>query len=410
MPSTSRKRESLTPGSIRGSSASVRKSADSDAEEGPERLDRLQVEEHVQLLQSLDEKLREDLSQHLLMTFHTNKYYQQYPNIRSTGLDSTTMEVDENVENTTPNPNKDSGRAIKATTLLRRWRAWPLNIEQTPRPEQGYISSGSLQDYLLATMLRYASVQMRARRRPSEMSADDNISETLCTPAIERIVESLDRLLVGIYRSKEGYAVDQSIQNLDALLRKGKKRHRTSHEPLRPDDMVIKKQKTDALGRTTSQVYRQGSQRLLSATDIFQHALVQSFPRGVLKRASERLGRLLKLPESTDQTNCITLFEAKQQPHRVESLDKSSTVDVDEMESLTPMFLGTDIDRVHMGGKYISRAAWESWDENRALVAEEGCFGRDGFLEEIPGQGRTNENRRRMRKEKKLQEMEARVA
>ncbi|KAK6333046.1 hypothetical protein TWF718_010870 [Orbilia javanica] len=405
MASSSRRRQSVVPSSQRGSNA--RRPKDSDGEEEPEKLDRLQVEEHVQLLQSLDEKLREDLARHLLMTFHTNKHYQQHPIIAPTGPDITSIPVDSDIEDVTPDSNRGGGRIVKPTTLLRRWRAWPLPLEQAPRPEPGYISSGSLQDSLFATMLRYASAQMRLKQCLAEFSADDAVSETLCGPATERIVASFDRMLAGIYRSREGYAVDQTAQNLNALLRTRKKRHRTSREPLRADDMVIKKQKTDTLGRTTSQVYKQGSQKLLSATDVFQHALVQSFPRGVLQRASERLGRLLQLPQNADHASYITLAEAKQHPPRLGSLDDVSTVDIDGMGLLTPMFLGTDTERVHMGGKYITRAMWETWDERRAQVAEEGCFGRDGFLEEIPGQGRTKENRRRMHKEKKVQELEA---
>ncbi|KAF3286162.1 hypothetical protein TWF970_009711 [Orbilia oligospora] len=392
MASSSQKHRSMIPSSQRGST-SARQEKNFDEEEEPKRLDRFQVEEHVQLLQSLDEKLRGDLAHHLLMTFHTNKHYQQHPKISPAGPDITSTQEDSDIEDVAPVLNEDSGKVVKPTTLLRRWRAWPLPLEQTPRPEPGYISSGSLQDSLLATML-----------------PDDTVSETLCRPAIERIVASFDRILAGIYRSREGYAADQTIQNLNSLLRRRKKRHRTSCEPLHADDMVIKKQKTDTMGRTTSQVYRQGSQRLLSATDVFQHALVQSFPRGVLERASERLGRLLKLPRNADHASFITLVEAKQQLPQPGSLDDVSTVDVDGMGFLTPMFLGTDTERVHMGGKYITRTMWETWDERKTQVAEEGCFGRNGFLEEIQGQGRTKENRRRMRKEKVLQELEAHVA
>ncbi|KAK6508626.1 hypothetical protein TWF506_010707 [Arthrobotrys conoides] len=409
MASSSQRRGSMIPSSQRGVS-NARRSKSFDEEEEPKRLDRLQVEEHVQLLQSLDEKLREDLAHHLLMTFHTNKHYQQHPKISPAGPDIASTQADSDIEEVAPNSNQAGGRVVKPTTLLRRWRAWPLPLEQTPRPEPGYISSGSLQDSLLATMLRYASAQMRLRQSLAEFSADDTVSAALCSPAIERIVSSFDRMLAGIYRSREGYTADQTIQNLNALLRKRKKRHRTSREPLRADDMVIKKQKTDTLGRTTSQVYRQGSQGLLSATDVFQHALVQSFPRGVLQRASERLGRFLQLPRNADHASYITLVEAKQQSLQPSSLDDVSTVDVDGMGFLTPMFLGTDTERVHMGGKYISREMWETWDERKTQVAEEGCFGRDGFLEEIQGQGRTKENRRRMRKEKLLQELEAHAA
>ncbi|RVD86199.1 uncharacterized protein DFL_004488 [Arthrobotrys flagrans] len=405
MASSSQKRGSVAPSSRRGL-ATARQSKGFDGEEEPRRLDRLQVEEHVQLLQSLDEKLREDLAYHLLMTFHTNKHYQQHPRITSAGPDITSIQADSDIEDAAPDSNGDGGRVVKPTALLRRWRAWPLPLELTPRPEPGYVSSGSLQDSLLATMLRHASTQMRMRDSLAEFSADDTISETLCSPAIERIVASFDQMLASIYRSREGYAADQTIQNLHALLRKRKKRHRTSREPLRADDMVIKKQKTDSSGRTTSQVYRQGSQRLLSATDVFQHALIQSFPRGVLQRASERLGRLLRLPRNADHASYITLAEAKQQSPRPGSLNDVSTVDVDGMGSLTPMFLGADTERVHMGGKYITREMWETWDERRTQVAEEGCFSRDRFLEEIPGQGRTKEKRRRMRKEKHLQDLE----
>ncbi|KAF3159927.1 hypothetical protein TWF106_004793 [Orbilia oligospora] len=400
----------MTPSSQRGSTSARQEKGFDEEEEEPKRLDRLQVEEHVQLLQSLDEKLRGDLAHHLLMTFHTNKHYQQHPKISPAGPDITSTQEDSDIEDVAPALNEGSGKVFKPTTLLRRWRAWPLPLEQTPRPEPGYISSGSLQDSLLAKMLRYASAQMRLSQSLAEFSADDTVSETLCRPAIERIVASFDRILAGIYRSREGYAADQTIQNLNSLLRRRKKRHRTSCEPLRADDMVIKKQKTDTMGRTTSQVYRQGSQRLLSATDVFQHALVQSFPRGVLERASERLGRLLKLPRNADHASFITLVEAKQQLPQPGSLDDVSTVDVDGMGFLTPMFLGTDTERVHMGGKYITRTMWETWDERKTQVAEEGCFSRDGFLEEIQGQGRTKENRRRMRKEKVLQELEAHVA
>ncbi|KAF3257912.1 hypothetical protein TWF132_007671 [Orbilia oligospora] len=409
MASSSQKHRSMIPSSQRGST-SARQEKSFDEEEGPKRLDRLQVEEHVQLLQSLDEKLRGDLAHHLLMTFHTNKHYQQHPKISPAGPGITSTQEDSDIEDVAPILNEDSGKVVKPTTLLRRWRAWPLPLEQTPRPEPGYISSSSLQDSLLATMLRYASAQMRLSQSLAEFSADDTVSETLCRPAIERIVASFDRILAGIYRSREGYAADQTIQNLNSLLRRRKKRHRTSCEPLRADDMVIKKQKTDTMGRTTSQVYRQGSQRLLSATDVFQHALVQSFPRGVLERASERLGRLLKLPRNADHASFITLVESKQQLPQPGSLDDVSTVDVDGMGFLTPMFLGTDTERVHMGGKYITRTMWKTWDERKTQVAEEGCFGRNGFLEEIQGQGRTKENRRRMRKEKVLQELEAHVA
>ncbi|TGJ65879.1 hypothetical protein EYR41_009816 [Orbilia oligospora] len=389
MASSSQKHRSMIPSSQRGST-SARQEKSFDEEEGPKRLDRLQVEEHVQLLQSLDEKLRGDLAHHLLMTFHTNKHYQQHPKISPAGPGITSTQEDSDIEDVAPILNEDSGK--------------------TPRPEPGYISSSSLQDSLLATMLRYASAQMRLSQSLAEFSADDTVSETLCRPAIERIVASFDRILAGIYRSREGYAADQTIQNLNSLLRRRKKRHRTSCEPLRADDMVIKKQKTDTMGRTTSQVYRQGSQRLLSATDVFQHALVQSFPRGVLERASERLGRLLKLPRNADHASFITLVESKQQLPQPGSLDDVSTVDVDGMGFLTPMFLGTDTERVHMGGKYITRTMWKTWDERKTQVAEEGCFGRNGFLEEIQGQGRTKENRRRMRKEKVLQELEAHVA
>ncbi|KAF3092334.1 hypothetical protein TWF103_011301 [Orbilia oligospora] len=374
MASSSQKHRSMIPSSQRGST-SARQEKSFDEEEGPKRLDRLQVEEHVQLLQSLDEKLRGDLAHHLLMTFHTNKHYQQHPKISPAGPDITSTQENSDIEDVAPILNEDSGK-----------------------------------DSLLATMLRYASAQMRLSQSLAEFSADDTVSETLCRPAIERIVASFDRILAGIYRSREGYAADQTIQNLNSLLRRRKKRHRTSCEPLRADDMVIKKQKTDTMGRTTSQVYRQGSQRLLSATDVFQHALVQSFPRGVLERASERLGRLLKLPRNADHASFITLVESKQQLPQHGSLDDVSTVDVDGMGFLTPMFLGTDTERVHMGGKYITRTMWETWDERKTQVAEEGCFGRNGFLEEIQGQGRTKENRRRMRKEKVLQELEAHVA
>ncbi|KAF3172398.1 hypothetical protein TWF225_002224 [Orbilia oligospora] len=374
MASSSQKHRSMIPSSQRGST-SARQEKSFDEEEGPKRLDRLQVEEHVQLLQSLDEKLRGDLAHHLLMTFHTNKHYQQHPKISPAGPGITSTQEDSDIEDVAPILNEDSGK-----------------------------------DSLLATMLRYASAQMRLSQSLAEFSADDTVSETLCRPAIERIVASFDRILAGIYRSREGYAADQTIQNLNSLLRRRKKRHRTSCEPLRADDMVIKKQKTDTMGRTTSQVYRQGSQRLLSATDVFQHALVQSFPRGVLERASERLGRLLKLPRNADHASFITLVESKQQLPQPGSLDDVSTVDVDGMGFLTPMFLGTDTERVHMGGKYITRTMWKTWDERKTQVAEEGCFGRNGFLEEIQGQGRTKENRRRMRKEKVLQELEAHVA
>ncbi|KAK6527228.1 hypothetical protein TWF281_010417 [Arthrobotrys megalospora] len=411
MASSSQRHESMTPNSKRRKG---RQLAGSDIDEEPMRLDRLQVEEHVQLLQSLDERLREDLAQHLLMTFHINTHYQQQPGTSMKGSNIASLEVDSDIEDTTSRSNQEQGGGrlvVKATTLRRRWRAWPLPLEQTPRPEPGYISSGSLQDSLLATMLRYASAQMRTREETqNRFSADDTISEKLCSPATEHIVASLDRLLAGIYRSREGYAADQTVQNLNALLRKRKKRHRPSREPLCADDMVIKKQKVDASGRPRSQVYRQGSQRLLSATDVFQHALVQSFPRGVLQRASERLGHLLQLPRNSEHSSYFTLTETKQQPLKPGPLNKVSMVDVDGMGSLTPMFLGTDTERVQMGGKVINRTTWETWDENRAQVAEQGCFSRDGFLEEIPGQGRTNENRRRMRKEKKLQELEAHAA
>ncbi|KAK6512532.1 hypothetical protein TWF481_001417 [Arthrobotrys musiformis] len=412
MASSSHRRGSMASTSQKKGLASAKRSKgyDEGGEEEPKRLDRLQVEEHVQLLQALDERLREDLAHHLLMTFHTNKHYEQDLKTASADADPTDEQAGSSTKDVAPDLNRGRGRGIKPTSLLPRWRAWPLPLEKTPRPEPGYISSSPLQDCLLATTLRYASAQMRMRKGLAEFSADDANSEALCGPAIERIVASFDRMLAGIYRSREGYAADQASQNLDALLRRRKKRHRTSREPLRADDMVISEQKTDVPRRTTSQVYRQGSQRLLTATDVFQHALVQSFPRGVLQRASDRLGILLQQPRNADHASYITLVESKQQSPQPGSLDDVSTVDVDGMGCLTPMFLGTDTERVHMGGKYITRSMWETWDERRTQVAEEGCFSRDGFLEEIPEQGRTNKKRRQMHKEKKLQELEAHAA
>ncbi|KAF3909280.1 hypothetical protein ABW20_dc0107250 [Dactylellina cionopaga] len=384
-----------------------------DAPEGgkPRGHDRILLDEQVQLLKSLDDRQREDLAQHLLLTFHLNQYFKQ-------GLQNPSREsevIGEPVgnggeKNETPKSNKVS--------LQRRWRAWPLPLRQTPRLEQGSSTSDSLRGCLTATLLRFASNKMGSREEKETFSADDDYSARFCAPASEHIMASLDRLLVGLYRSKEGYAANEAVQNIDTLFRKG--RHRfgkrkgdkgSLQNNLNSDDRMTKKQRTgaDSSVPSTTQAYRQGSQRLLSATDVFQHAMLQLFPLKVLQRGSERLESLFQLPPGGDyqHNKYLTLIEGKQASAQFGSLkEEKDSNDADWMESTSRMFLKTDAERVQVGEKHVSRAMWEAYDEHKAQKTEAGCFDRDGFLEEIPGPGRTNENRRRNYKAKKRRELE----
>ncbi|KAK6538591.1 hypothetical protein TWF694_010169 [Orbilia ellipsospora] len=380
------------------------------SEEPRKSLDRNFLGDQFQILKSLDDQLREDLAQHLLLTFHSNQYYQQ--TLRAPRLELTSEEnLDQHEESEKSNRNR------LVPSLRRRWRAWPLPRHQTPRLELECNSSESLRQCLVAAILRSAAAKMNAREDAETFSADDETSSKVSASASQHIMTSLDKLLIGIYRSKEGYAANEAVQDVNSLFRKRRQRRGNEgdldeEDVPSTDHIATKRQKLHKSygSHSISQVYKQGSQRLLCAADILQHAMIQSVPRSILQRASKRLENLLRPPPDIrcEQNKYLILSEGKHHDIHIGFLDKDGDNSADDMEFASHKFLGTDAERVQVGDKQISRAVWEAWDENKAQVAEAGCFDRDGFLEEIPGPGRTNENRRRNYRNKRNQVLESR--
>ncbi|KAF3909381.1 hypothetical protein AA313_de0200964 [Arthrobotrys entomopaga] len=380
---------------------------------GPEdprqRLDKNFLGDQFQLLKSLDDQLREDLAQHLLLTFHSNQYYQRTSRIPR--LEPAPEEDLNQIEE----PEKPK-QNYPVPSLRRRWRAWPLPRHQTPRLEIECSSSDSLHQCLVAALLRSAAAKMNNREDAETFSADDETSSKICFSTSQHIMASLDKLLIGIYQSKEGYAANEAVQDVNSLFRKRRQRGGNQgdldeEDVPSTDHVATKKQKLHKSygSHSISQVYKQGSQRLLSAADILQHGMIQSVPRSVLQRASKRLEILLRPPPDIrhEHNKYLTLTESKHESIHIGFLDKYGDNSAHDMEFASYKFLGTDVERVQVGDKQISRSVWEAWDESKVQVAEAGCFDRDGFLEEIPGPGRTNENRRRKYRNKRSQELES---
>ncbi|EPS42096.1 hypothetical protein H072_3905 [Dactylellina haptotyla CBS 200.50] len=374
--------------------------------------DRGFLEEQIKLLKSLDDRSREDLSQHLHFIYHLNQFY--LGRSRVSNVESGSAQGSEGAKEIEANRRKSVVPSLK-----HRWRAWPLPVQQTPRLDLGVSPSDSLCEYLTSVMLRSAFAQTKLRENPQIFSADDELSAKICVPAIEHIKSSLDRLLIGIYRSREGYAAKEDPQAIDTIFRKRRHRFTESNIDAGPgpnDAIAAKKQRMDTNhsgDHLITQIYRQGSQQLLSATDVLQHAMLQSFPRKVLERTNERLESILWQPlggGDGEHGKYLTLIEDKRGSAYFGSLTADGTTSVDGLEPVANAFLETDSRRVQIGDKQINRSMWEALDENQVQVAEAGCFDRDGFLEEIPGPGRTKESRRRNYKAKKRQELETRHA
>ncbi|KAF3938808.1 hypothetical protein ABW19_dt0204036 [Dactylella cylindrospora] len=461
-PASSRRTESRAT-SIAGSRRSVESLSTGQYER-----DRLLEEDQKLLLGSLDDREREDLAKQLVLTSHLNHYYDKTGDRHlelGQDQDAENDESDSGGQRAVGQDNREnqggrSSRAFKAPSSRRGWRAWPLPTYQTPRLELSDSPSSSLRNTLVSTILRQAKEQMRSREGEKVFSADDETSAAVCNPAVEKVMVGLDYLLVSLYRSREGYAADESLQDMGSMFRKrryrgvredgedgedkivekgssaiseGQNNDNTNEEKedgdgheendysiesrqqlpgnLETEERILKakRRKVDAGPSSLpfTRAYRQGSQRLLSATDVFQHALIQSFPRGVLHRASQRLDQIFQYaPEGVlAHKNYLTLLEANQDCLSIGTL--GTEVDTSSMASLGRLFLETDADRLAIGDRLVNRSMWEAWAAHKKQSTEGGAFGRDGFLVEVPAQSRTKESRRQRYQEKKRQELDA---
>ncbi|KAJ6256817.1 hypothetical protein Dda_8685 [Drechslerella dactyloides] len=378
---------------------------DSSDDKGPCKHDRLVLDEQRQLLQSLDDRLREDLAQHLLLTFHLNCYFRKAPrhlqNISQTRVQPTDETLGRN------DGKKKTSKASSVPSRQHRWRAWPLQYNRAARLESADNSPDLLQECITATMLRIASSQMRRRDDEHAFSADDELSARVCVPATQCISAALDRLIVGLYRSREGYAANEAIQDPEASFRKRihyfNDKGDDEAPQLAPESpnrsyTAIKRRKAGrkAADSSLNWAYKQGSQRLLSHTDVFQHAMIQSFPHAVLQRAATRLEKIFHLPNDGDHSTYMTLTETKSGHTQVQRLNPKGqgTKGTGGMESLNGIFLETDATQAQFSDKVVSRSLWEAWTEDKLQAVEGGCFDRDGYLEKIPEQGWTAKRRR----------------
>ncbi|KAK6347293.1 hypothetical protein TWF696_007365 [Orbilia brochopaga] len=386
-------------------------------EREPCKHDRLVLEEQKQLLQSLDDQLREDLAQHLLLTFHLNRYFEEVPR-HLNRISEARIQPKEDALGRNEGKKKTS-KAIPVPSRQHRWRAWPLQYNRAARSESKDNSPDLLQECITATMLRIASNQMRRRDGEHIFSADDELSARHCAPATQCVIAALDRLVVGLYRSREGYSANEAIQDPEASFRK-----RTHYFEDKDDDeapqptpdsstrsyIAVKRQRADpkSAGSSLNWAYKQGSQRLLSHTDVFQHAMIQSFPHDVLRRAATRLEKIFNLPSNGEHNTYITLAETKSSPIQLQKLNAEvqNMTDTGGMDSVSSIFLETDAPKAQLGDKVVSRSLWEAWAEDKLQAVESGCFERDGFLEKIPSQGRTTERRRRNYQAKRRRELE----
>lgn len=417
----------------RSASVQTLRTSRATSEDVPRQINKELFADNRDLLRSLDDMAREDLSKHLLLNFHLNRYYNDVIQKRGSlerpkdgyiVIDE--EEEDEDAEDRLSKASRSTNeKALGALIPSRRrgWRGWPLDLSQVPRLEQDTGITESLKSCLLAATLRHATAQMRSREDADAhvFSADDDVSSKVCGSSINKVVTMLDQLLASMYRSREGYAANQSLQNLEALYRN--RRTRSDPEDIPREATTLdessphKRRKLEAgfvpSGEQNGQAAnskprskRQASQKLNSETEVMQHALVQSFPLPVLQRTARRLDVILKSSRANmlDRNQYILLAERKEDYAGLLRLtgDRHGA-------NIAP--LGSSVQEIHNGMER-SGSSPDSWATlsgshmfSKRLAADD-CFRNDGFLEEIPGQGWSNERRRRNYQNRRRQEKE----